>query len=127
MAKRRRVCGLFVFSILNFGQIMAAAPAEFSSWLPLTDAERQQKESIVEPGAGAEILLWTVHVEDRILEKRRIFYHYIRLKVFDERGKAATTTIDIPYSEPDKVENVAGHTIKADGSIVELDAKTVFQ
>src|SRR5262245_27729219 len=78
------------------------APPEFITWLPITDAERQLKTPVVEKDAGAEILLWRVHVVDEYQgqDLQRVFYHYIRLKVFDAKGKEKTGTVDLPYREP---------------------------
>ncbi len=106
-------------------------PPEFTQWLPLTDAERDQKGPLVDKTAGAEVLLWRVHVVDELLGDnrsfQRVFYHYIRLKIFDDSGKEKAATIDLPYREPGGVIDVSGHTIKADGSVVDLDRKTVYK
>ena len=106
------------------------APAEFVSWLPVTDAERQLKAPAVDKDAGAEILQWRVRVVDEILSSgdlQRVLYNYIRVKVFDEKGKIAASTVDLPYRSPGNINDISGRTIKADGSIVELDAKTVYR
>jgi hypothetical protein len=42
-------------------------PGEFVQWLPITDSERQMKGPLVDKDAGAEILLWRVHVVDEYL------------------------------------------------------------
>jgi hypothetical protein len=107
------------------------APADFTAWLPLSDTERDQKSPLVEKDAGAEILLWRVHVVDELLGDnrsfQRVFYHYVRMKIFDESGKEKAATIDLPYREPGGILDISGRTIKADGSIVELDRKTVYK
>ena len=106
-------------------------PAEFVSWPPVTDSERATKAPLVETDAGAEILEWRVHVADDLLgdnrELQRVFYHYIRIKVFNEKGKEQTATIDLPYREPGAILEVSGRTIREDGSIVELDRKSVYK
>jgi len=113
------------------GQQRTLAPPEFQAWLPITDAERGLKSPAVEKDAGAEVLLWRVHVVDELLgdnqSLQRVFYHYIRLKVFDDKGKESASTIDLPYREPGGILDVSGKTVKADGSIVELDRKTVYK
>jgi hypothetical protein len=58
---------------------------------------------------------------------QRVFYHYIRLKVFDEKGKEKVSTIDLSYREPGAILDVAGRTIRADGTIVELDKKSIYK
>ena len=106
-------------------------PPEFVTWPAVSDAERELKAPIVEKDAGAEILLWRVHVVDELLgsnrDLQRVFYHYIRLKIFDEKGKEKTSTIDLAYRSPGAILDVAGRTIQPDGTILELDKKTVYK
>jgi hypothetical protein len=113
------------------GQQKTLAPGDFTTWLPISDAEREMKAPIVEKEAGAEVLLWRVHVVDELLgnnsELQRVFYHYIRLKIFDEKGKEKTSTIDLPYVAPGAILAVSGRTIKADGTVLELDRKSVYR
>src|SRR5208283_2895520 len=117
------------------------APAQQSSagfhvaWEPVTDAERQMSAPAVEKDAGAEALLWTVHVvdeyrenyADRALYPERALYHYVRLKVFDEKGKEKFSTIDIEFGPKIGIEGVAARTIKPDGSIVEMKSNAVYE
>ncbi len=107
------------------------APSDFTAWLPISDMERDQKTPFVEKDAGAEVLLWQVHVVDELLGDsrsfERVFYNYVRLKIFDESGKKKAATIDLPYRAPGGIIDVSGRTVKADGSVVELDRKTVYK
>jgi hypothetical protein len=84
----------------------------------------------IEKDAGAEALFWTVHVRDEFQsreELHRVLYHYIRLKVFDEKGKEKVATIDIEYGPHTGIDNIAARTIKADGSIVEMKGNAVYK
>jgi len=116
-----------------FYSVPAAAqqkmPPEFSNWLPITAEERQMQSPVIDKDAGAEVLLWRVHVVDDFLgpDLQRVFYHYVRVKVFDAKGKQQVGTVDLPYTNSAQVLDVAGRTIKADGSIVELDKKMIFK
>jgi hypothetical protein len=106
------------------------APPEFAAWLPITLAEQQMKSPVVDPNAGAEVLTWRVHVVDELLSNRdlqRVLYHYVRLKIFDEKGAEKAATIDLTYGDRNSILEVSGRTLKADGSIVELDRKTVYK
>jgi hypothetical protein len=119
-----------VFSaVQSTAQQKGGGPAEFLSWLPVTDGERALKAPVVEKDAGAEILLWRVHVVDEVTgnDLRRVFYHYVRLKIFDEKGKEKAATIDIDYREPGAVLDVSGRTIKADGSVLDLEKKAIYK
>lgn len=114
-----------------FAQQKTVAPPEFVTWLPITPAEQQLKQAKVEPDAGAEVLQWRVHVVDELLgsnrDLQRVFYHYIRLKIFNEKGTEKAATIDLTYGDRLNIIEVAGRTVKPDGSIVELDKKAVYK
>jgi hypothetical protein len=115
--------------ILN-AQQRTPPPAEFVEWLPISDSDRQAKSPVVEKDAGAEILLSRVHVSDEYLNGgglQRVLYHYVRMKVFNSSAKEKVGTVDLPYREPGGIVDVAGRTIKADGTIIELDRKTVYK
>jgi hypothetical protein len=123
-------CALFLVHTAS-AQQRTLAPPEFANWLPVTDAERQLSSPAVEKDAGAEVLVWRVHVVDELLgsnrDFQRVFYHYIRLKIFDEKGKEKAGTIDLTYREPGGILEVSGRTVRPDGSILELDKKTVYK
>jgi len=107
------------------------APPEFVTWPPVSDAERALKSPSVEKDAGAEILIWRVHVVDELLgsnrDLQRVLYHYVRLKVFNEKGKEDTSTIDLTYRGPGGIQDVAGRVIKPDGTVLDLDRKSVYR
>jgi hypothetical protein len=99
-------------------------------WLPITDAERNMKAPVVDKDAGIEALFWRVHVRDELLNRQdlqRVFYHYVRLKIFDEKGKEQAATIDLPFGEKTSILDVAGRTIKADGTELELKKDSVYE
>ena len=85
----------------------------------ITPAEQQQKAPIVEPDSGAEVLSWRVHVVDDFQggDLKRVFYHYIRMKIFDEKGKEKAATIDLTYGDKNSILDVAGRTLKADAPL----------
>lgn len=137
MFRPPRQFGLAIFAILAsfsgtlaFAQQRTMAPSDFVNWLPITDADRQLKAPLVEKDAGAEVLEWRVHIVDELLSGRefqRVFYHYVRLKIFDEKGKQRAATIDLTYGDKRNILDVAGRTTKSDGTVVELDKKAVFK
>nr|MDP9115237.1 DUF3857 domain-containing protein [Acidobacteriota bacterium] len=137
MLRLTRQSGLAIFTILACfsstsarAQQRTLAPSDFVSWLPITDADRQLKAPVVDKDAGAEVLEWRVHIVDELLSGRefqRVFYNYVRLKIFDEKGKEKAATIDLTYGDKHSILDVAGRTTKTDGTIVELDKKTVYK
>ena len=137
MLRAPRLFGLAIPAILAsfsgtsaLAQQRTMAPSDFVNWLPITDADRQLKAPLVEKDAGAEVLEWRVHIVDELLSNtdfQRVLYHYVRLKIFDEKGKEKAATIDLTYGDKRNILDVAGRTIKNDGTIVELDKKAVFK
>jgi hypothetical protein len=58
---------------------------------------------------------------------KTVFAHYVRIKIFTERGKELRSTIELPYLSTNRIEDIAGRTIKADGAIVELQREAIFE
>src|SRR5258707_9800761 len=104
-------CALSVFSAV--AQQKSLAPGDFIQWLPVSDTEMQMKTPKVEKDAGAEVLLWRVHVVDEILgdgTAQRVMYHYVRVKVFNDKGKEQASTIDLTYDDRGGIQAVSGRT-----------------
>jgi hypothetical protein len=117
--------------VLVFAGSIVGGAQEFRAvevgWLPVTDAERAQREPLVEKTAGAEAIFWREHVWDEFLgqdwQRQRVVY--VRLKIFNEEGKKAVSSIDIPFRNNVFIEKVEGRTIKADGTVVPLEKQDV--
>jgi transglutaminase-like putative cysteine protease len=120
------VLALFV-CILAFSLPIFAA---FDDWKPVDPGEIALKAPIVEKDADAEALFWEVRIDDNP-EGDLIFNHYIRIKVFTDRGRESQSKIDIPFGNLSggevKIKDIAARTIKADGSIVELKKDDIFE
>ncbi len=98
-------------------------------WKPVDAADLTLKEPRVEKDADAEALFWDVWVMDELAGgyPHSVLSHYIRLKIFTERGRDAHSTVDLPYfSGKIRIADVGGRTIKADGTILELKKDAVF-
>lgn len=109
--------------------VFAQKSSIYAGWVQITDAERGLKAPIVEPEAGAEAIFWQVHVTDELNggDLRRIFNHYVRLKVFTREGAEKNGTIDISYGPKTSIVDIAGRTIRADGTIAELKKEAVHE
>ncbi len=92
-----------------------AVRAADDDWQPIDPAHLSMKEPMVEKSADAEAIFWQVRVSDEALDL--VFTHYIRIKVFTERGRESQSKIDIPHLSFIKIRDVAGRTIKPDGQI----------
>src|SRR5688572_2763951 len=95
-------------------------------WRPITPEEMQMKTPKVEADADAEAIFWEVRLDDKKLTKMS-YSHYVRVKIFTERGRERFSKMDIPFTKGKKVENVAARVIKPDGTIIELKASDIFE
>jgi len=102
------------------------AAAQDKSWREVTPAELQMKKPLVEPDADAEAIFWEVRLDDKKAGKLS-YNHYVRVKIFTERGREKFSKFDIPFYKGKKVEDVAARVIKADGTVVNLPPTDIFE
>ncbi|HXD31272.1 MAG TPA: DUF3857 domain-containing protein [Pyrinomonadaceae bacterium] len=114
-----QTCLIFLLPIL-------ALAAE--NWRPLDPADLALKAPVVEKDADAEAIFWEVKVADEVDggTLRTVFNHYLRIKIFTERGRESQSRIDIPYLNNWSIKDIAARTVKPDGTIVELKKEDVF-
>ena len=116
--------------LVVFCLISTTAPASAGEdWKPIDPATLAMKAAVVEKDADAEALCWEVKLLDEIEggTPRTVLKHYVRLKIFTERGREAHSKIDIPYLSNWRVQDIAARTVKADGTIVELKKNDVLE
>ena len=120
----------FILIFLSFG--LFAQPKD---WKPVSSEELQLKTPKVEADSDAEAILWDVYVADEEsgMGLETILNHYLRIKIFNERGREAFSKIDIPFGRVEgigfdvKIKNIAARTTKPDGSVVELADSDIFE
>ncbi len=115
-----------ILLMLCAGSAFTVSPALAAGddWLPIDAATLSLKTPVVEKDADAEAIFWEVRVNDENYET--VLSHYIRIKVFTERGKESQSTVEIPFARG-RVKDISGRTIKPDGSIVELKKDAIFE
>lgn len=120
---------LFAVLILVFASINAGSPkvlAGGEEWRPVEPADLALKTPVVEPNADAEALFWDIRVDDGGAYDL-VLNHYVRIKIFTERGRDEHSKVDIPYAGNTKIKDVSARTIKADGTILELAKEDVIE
>jgi hypothetical protein len=125
----------FLFAPLIVFCLIALAPptALADDWKPITPAELALKAPVVEKDADAEAIFWEVRVADEIegSTPRTVLTHYVRIKIFTERGRESQSKVDILYGRifgsDIKIKDIIGRTIKPDGTIIELKKEDVFE
>lgn len=95
-------------------------------WRPVAAADLALKAAVVEPNADAEAIFWDIRIDDTGWEDL-VLNHYVRIKIFTERGRDLHSKIDIPFIQGVKIKDVAARTIKPDGSIIELAKEDVIE
>jgi hypothetical protein len=111
----------------------ASAFASDNDWKPVDPAQLSMKTPLVERDADAEAIFWEVKVADEADggDPRTVLTHYVRIKIFTERGRESQSKIEIPFGKifghEIKITDIAARTIKPDGSIVELKKEDVFE
>ncbi len=114
---------LFLPLILLFSASAVVAQVQ---WRAVSQAELEMKTPKVEADADAEAIFWEVRLDDE--KRKKMFYsHYVRVKIFTERGREKFSKFDIPFTKDRKVEDVAARVIKADGTISELQPGDIFE
>src|ERR1700704_1664464 len=100
------LCLLCVVSVLP------SAAFAGDDWLPVDPAHLALKAPVVEKDADAEAIFWEVRVEDEVdgSTPRTVLTHYIRIKIFTERGRESQSKIDITYVDGNKISDIAGRT-----------------
>src|SRR5512136_1226741 len=103
--------------------------AAASDWNPVDPALLSKTVPTVEKDADVEGIFWEVWVADveHGGDLQTELKHYVRLKVFTERGKEYAKQVDISYPDGVNVKDIEGRTIKPDGSIVELKKDSIFE
>lgn len=130
----RSIFTYFVLSLCLFG-LPERLSAQFKEWRPVSSAELQMTKGVVEPDADAEALLWDVYVLDEEVgnDLQTVLRHYVKIKIFNERGRDAFSKVDLPYGKIEglgqniQIKDIAARTTKADGTVIELKSSDIFE
>ena len=98
--------------------------AQDKEWRPIADAEIKSGP-VVDRDADAEAIFWEVRIDnssDDGLTRR----HYVRVKIFTERGRERYSKFDIQYVRGIKIKDLSARVIKSDGSMVEVGKTDIF-
>jgi hypothetical protein len=99
--------------------------AQDKDWRPVTPAELAARPQ-VEPDADAEAIFWEVRVDDSSPEELAL-RHYVRVKIFTERGKDQFKSHDLVFTKGTKIREVEARVTKPDGSAVLLKKEDVLE
>lgn len=115
---------LFLLLVL-LGTTLSSA-AQDKIWRPITPAELAMKTPKVDPNADAEALFWEIRIDDQ--RSNSVTYnHYVRIKIFTERGRDKYAKMDIPFAKKISIDDIAARVIKPDGTVVDLKPSDIFE
>src|SRR5688500_81932 len=86
----------FLFSI--------SATAQYKEWRPIAPEDIAAKQPVVEADADAEALFWEMQIDDDSSDLE--MWHYVRVKIFTERGREKFSKFDIPFAKGIKIKNL---------------------
>ncbi|HEY2865465.1 MAG TPA: DUF3857 domain-containing protein, partial [Pyrinomonadaceae bacterium] len=112
------VCVLCLFAGLGLSQD--------KDWRPVTAEDLSSKIPVVEPGADAEAIFWEVRVDDSSADGLTL-KHYVRVKIFTEKGRDDFSKHDIPFGKGSRIKDVEARVTKPDGSVVFLNKEDVLE
>ena len=112
--------------VLCFSIVPVLAEAQDKDWRPISPDELAAKAPVVEPNADAEAMFWEVRIDDSSSEGMTM-QHYVRVKVFTERGREKYSKFDIPFTRSMKIRDLAARVTRADGSVAEIKKEDIFE
>jgi hypothetical protein len=86
--------------------VCSSAAGQNTIWRPITPAELEMKTPKVDPKVDAEALFWEVRLDDK-KSNRLTYEHYVRVKIFTERGREKFSKMDIPFMKGISIEDIA--------------------
>jgi hypothetical protein len=90
-------CRFWKFGQLSIGIILAtgslASARDFDPWKPISPAEMTKAPPASAPDAPAEVLLWTISVDDSYYPANRKIREYLRYKIYDPEKSVNLTRI----------------------------------
>lgn len=117
-------CRQYLLAALSVVLSISSAYTQDKDWRPVSPEELSSKPQ-VQPNADAEVFFWEVRVDDSN-SANMVMKHYIRVKVFTERGREKYSKVDIPFTKGIRVKDISARVIKPDGSIMPLAKADVF-
>ncbi|HKO98662.1 MAG TPA: DUF3857 domain-containing protein [Pyrinomonadaceae bacterium] len=121
-----------IASLLALGVFLIIPSSAFAfgeDWRPIDPADQALKAPVVEKEADAEAILWEVKVSD-VVEGgtiRTVLTHYVKIKIFTERGRESQSKVDIPFLNNWSIKDIAARTIKPDGTITEVKKEDILE
>jgi Domain of Unknown Function with PDB structure (DUF3857) len=118
-------------AVLSLAAVFFLAPTFASAqkdkdWRPIDPADLASTKPTVDADADAEAIFWEVRIDDSSTDDLSM-KHYVRVKIFTERGREKYSKFDIPFKQGLKIKDLAARVTKPDGSVVDIKKEDVFE
>lgn len=100
--------------------------AQDKDWRPVSPDDLTSKTPVVEPDADAEAIFWEVRVDDSSADDLSL-KHYVRVKIFTDRGVEQYSKHDIIFNTGTKIKDVEARITNPDGSTSFLKKEDVIE
>jgi len=122
------ITGAYCISVTVLFLLLSAVPlsAQDKNWRVVPPEDIAADAPVVEKDADAEALLWEMRIDDSSSNDLDM-WHYVRVKIFTERGREKFSKFDIPFAKGTKIRNLSARVIKKDGTVVEVAEKDIFE
>lgn len=115
----------FLLLVGVFVLVSAPALSKDPEWREITPRELAMDKPVVDPDADVEALFWEIRINDSKRTKLSRD-NYVRVKIFNDRGREDFSKFDIPYTKGYKIKDIAARVIRPDGSIVAINKNDIF-
>lgn len=112
------ILAVFLLSSLGFSQD--------KDWRPVSSADLSSTNSVVEPNADAEAILWEVRVNDASATAL-VLEHYVRIKIYTEKGRDDFAKRDLLFTKGMKIKEIKARVTKPDSSVFYLKDDDVME
>src|SRR5436190_4027094 len=124
---RNVACRLLLIAlVVCAGTLLPPSSFAGDEWRAITPEELAMKTAKVEADADAEAIFWEVRIDDSSTDNLSM-QHYVRVKIFTDRGREKYSKFDIPFSKGTRIKDIAARVIKEDGTPVEIQKEEIFE
>lgn len=102
------------------------ALAQDKDWRPVTPDELASKKGAVDADADAEAIFWEIRIDDSS-EDELALKHYVRVKIYNERGREKYSKFDVEFMKGIKIKDLAARVTRPDGSSIEIQKSDIFE
>jgi hypothetical protein len=114
-----------LIALVALALLARIAAAQDQTWRPVTPEELQAKTPRVESDADAEAVFWEVRIDAS--KEDLSLSHYVRVKIYTDRGRELYSKFDIPFTRDTKIKDLAARVIRPDGSAVDIRKEDIYE